>query len=97
MHFLLVSQCTFQCTNIEAEKNWIRMPSIIYGTHVATTMIPIYGEILLGENQLESFNDKAAISLIYLPYLLLPLYLVFWMIAHEKPFGEQGSGKEKRN
>ena len=41
-----------------------RIPFIVYGAHVATTMIPILGEMIGGSTRL---------ALIYLPYLLFPL------------------------
>ena len=40
-----------------------RIPFVIYGAHVATTMIPILGEI----------GGSTRLTLIYLPYLLFPL------------------------
>jgi steroid 5-alpha reductase family enzyme len=40
-----------------------RIPFIVYGAHVATTMIPILGEIC----------GSTRLALIYLPYLLFPL------------------------
>ena len=44
-----------------------RIPFVIYGAHVATTMIPILGEIL------GSTAAPTRLALIYLPYLLFPL------------------------
>ncbi|GFR39583.1 hypothetical protein Agub_g43, partial [Astrephomene gubernaculifera] len=52
-------------------RNWIRMPCILYGTHVATTMAPILADILFG---LDSTSPKKLnLALIYLPYLVIPL------------------------
>eukprot|EP01119_Soliformovum_irregulare_P004106 TRINITY_DN15113_c0_g1_i1.p1 TRINITY_DN15113_c0_g1~~TRINITY_DN15113_c0_g1_i1.p1 ORF type:complete len:167 (-),score=8.41 TRINITY_DN15113_c0_g1_i1:49-549(-) len=67
-------------------KNWIRMPSILYGVHVATTMLPIFGEIFFGKNRLLTWGDKAQIAALYSPYFFIPLYLVYFMIQHERPF-----------
>ena len=56
------------------QKNWIRIPLIIYGTHTATTVFPILSEICLSGALRQA--EKITLSLIYLPYFLIPLLLV---------------------
>uniref|UniRef100_A0A7R9VI65 EXPERA domain-containing protein n=1 Tax=Chlamydomonas euryale TaxID=1486919 RepID=A0A7R9VI65_9CHLO len=69
-----------------AKKNWIRIPALIYGVHTATTMIPIFGEILtVGNYQLAG---------IYAPYLVVPLLLATKMATTKTPFPP--SSKPKR-
>eukprot|EP01038_Epipyxis_sp_PR26KG_P004608 gene4608-6485_t len=58
-------------------KNWIRIPSIIYGTHVATTLVPILASFAFGEN---TINEKITLASFYLPYLIIPILLVVSML-----------------
>eukprot|EP01117_Protostelium_nocturnum_P005667 TRINITY_DN2047_c0_g1_i1.p1 TRINITY_DN2047_c0_g1~~TRINITY_DN2047_c0_g1_i1.p1 ORF type:complete len:171 (+),score=53.57 TRINITY_DN2047_c0_g1_i1:67-579(+) len=79
-----------------AKKNWIRIPSIIYGTHVATTMFPIYAELFFGKWGL-SDAQKTNIFFIYLPYLIIPTYLVIYMWLHPTPFPSSSSAPKKKS
>ncbi|KAG2483912.1 hypothetical protein HYH03_017233 [Edaphochlamys debaryana] len=72
--------------------NWIRIPCIIYGSHVATTMVPILGDILFGP---ESGPNKHVLAAIYVPYLIVPVLLVIRMAAAEKPWASTGAGKRR--
>ncbi|PNH02925.1 Transmembrane protein 97 [Tetrabaena socialis] len=79
--------------------NWIRVPCIIYGTHVATTMVPILADILFGP---DSGPKRLTLFWIYFPYLLVPLLLVLRMALVDKPFAaaagrRSGKGKRKAN
>lgn len=66
------------------EKNWIRIPSIFYGVHVATTVWPIMAEtIFAGRN---SIQEIAILSSFYLPYFFIPLILAVYMAVNPIPF-----------
>ena len=77
-------------------RNWIRIPMIVYGSHVATTMVPILGELVAFA---AARHDDAADLLlppqarrwglvaIYMPYLVMPLLLTIYMAANSEPFG----------
>lgn len=54
------------------QKPWVRVPAVLYGAHVATTLIPIMAELLLGVPG----HPKAACASVYAPYLLVPLSMV---------------------
>ena len=69
------------------KKNFIRIPSIFYGVHVATTVVPILAETLL--NDVNTFNEKLMLSGFYLPYLLIPLSLALYMAAVDTPFPDK--------
>mmetsp|Transcript_29138 Transcript_29138/g.38322 ORF Transcript_29138/g.38322 Transcript_29138/m.38322 type:complete len:162 (-) Transcript_29138:178-663(-) len=73
--------------------NWIRIPTIIYGSHVATTMIPILSEILYSPEMTAGSTARIQLFCIYLPYLVVPLALVLTMSFNEYPFGKK-SGKD---
>ncbi|EGD78001.1 transmembrane protein 97 [Salpingoeca rosetta] len=61
--------------------SWIRIPGIIYGTHVATTVVAVLAEVLCGEYGL-SWKDKAWLASVYLPWLVIPLTYV-WKLAFD--------------
>ncbi|GIL85390.1 hypothetical protein Vretimale_10666 [Volvox reticuliferus] len=73
-------------------RNWIRMPSILYGTHVATSMVPILVDILLSPS---SGPKRVTLALIYLPYLIVPLLLVVRMVVTAQPFGDDRKRRGK--
>jgi hypothetical protein len=55
--------------------NWVRIPMIIYGSHVATTVVPILATFIYSE----ALTDMERLKLLsfYIPYLLIPLALVW--------------------
>lgn len=65
-------------------ENWIRTPSIIYGIHVATTVLPILSEIL--GNTLNTYQERLLLASIYAPYFFIPLSLAMYMANYEIPF-----------
>eukprot|EP01137_Pigoraptor_chileana_P000624 Opistho-2@37072 len=64
--------------------NRIRVPCIIYGAHVSTTVIPILTEFVFADIPR---SDKYFLLSVYSPYLLVPLALTFKMAFQEHPFG----------
>lgn len=62
----------------------VRIPTIIYGAHTATTLIPIYGSFLASTSISE--QNKLILAAIYLPYLLMPLYLMLRAAMNDKLF-----------
>ncbi|NWY34088.1 SGMR2 protein, partial [Pheucticus melanocephalus] len=67
---------------------WIRTPAIIYSTHVATTLFAILAHILFHDfSKVEhagpqTLRERLALLSIYLPYLLIPLLLLFTMLCN---------------
>ena len=68
-----------------AKKNWIRVPCIIYGAHVTTTMVPIMGDILFGPNS-PPVPQRYNLAAIYSPYAVIPFMLVLRMALSPRPF-----------
>ena len=66
------------------KKNWIRIPSIIYSSHVVTAVSIILTDFYNSTRL--SFNQKAVLFSFYLPYLLIPLSLLLYMSFVPKPF-----------
>ncbi len=65
------------------------IPSIIYGAHVSTTVIPILSEIIFSKDTPE--EHKLTLVGFYLPYLLIPVILTLYMSFNPTPFGNAKS------
>jgi|SRR6056297_3498706 len=67
------------------QQNWLRLPCIVYGSHVATTLVPILDAFARAPHL--SLDEKVTLIGIYSPYLLVPVMLVVIMWRNERPFG----------
>lgn len=54
--------------------SWFRSACIAYGAHTATTMVPIL--TALATNVKATATERCVILLVYLPYLLFPLWIL---------------------
>ena len=54
-------------------REWVRVPAIVYGAHVATTLVPILGHFMGAAIPTAKLQLLLAF---YAPYLLVPLWLV---------------------
>jgi hypothetical protein len=76
------------------KKNWIRIPAIIYSSHVVTAvsliLLEFYYSILLDNQQ------RVILFSFYLPYLLLPLSLLFYMSFVVTPFVNKDNKKKSK-
>lgn len=65
---------------------WIRTPTILYATHVATTLLPILSHILFYQfpgkpiSGPQTSQERWLLFSIYFPYLLVPLLLLLTML-----------------
>ncbi|KAJ2904867.1 Transmembrane protein 97 [Coemansia aciculifera] len=57
------------------------VPLLVYGVHVATTMVPILGTLYCGDID-RSCGTRAMLAGIYLPYLLIPLVMAYESYTH---------------
>lgn len=73
------------------KRNWIRIPSILYGSHVATTVWAIIPEMLLHPDITGS--QKQMLFGFYFPYFLIPLILALYMAFHPVPFPETAAAE----
>ncbi|CAL1537070.1 unnamed protein product [Lymnaea stagnalis] len=61
---------------------WLRLPSLIYGSHVATTLIPIFTHVLFYDFSNEklpsprNLNERLTLLSVYSPYLIIPILLI---------------------
>lgn len=69
-------------------KRWLRIPAIIYGSHTATTLLPILAEISFSIRI--SYEKKIALFGCYLPYLFIPLSIVYYFSMNPN-FGEDSA------
>jgi len=77
-------------------RNWIRIPAIVYGVHVVTTLVPILAVQFLDPQIRPTDNvTLACLASIYSIYLFIPLYIVLTNIFYEFPFSE--TSKVKKN
>ena len=67
-------------------KNWIRIPSIAYGAHVSTTVLPIILEFAFSMQM--TVHQKAVLLAIYSPYFIFPLSIMIYMCLVPTPFGD---------
>ena len=66
------------------KKNWIRIPSIVYGSHVVTAVTLVLSEFYFSDKI--SSNQKMVLFSFYLPYLIIPFSLTLYMCFVTKPF-----------
>ena len=59
--------------------NRIRIPGLMYGSHTATTLVPIIAEFAF--NSSTSIPEKGWLIMIYAPYFVIPLLFAGVMIA----------------
>jgi EXPERA (EXPanded EBP superfamily) len=67
-------------------KEWIRIPSIIYASMLLTNVIIILGEEYAGAHPAPNF---AIVFMANLPWLVLPLFIIFRMWSSEHPFTDE--------
>ena len=67
---------------------WIRIPAIVYSSHVATTLVAILADILLNDYSQSSvpapvtFEERLNLCAVYLPYLVIPVMILLTMLFH---------------
>ncbi|XP_061460864.1 sigma intracellular receptor 2 [Rhineura floridana] len=69
---------------------WIRIPAIIYATHVITTLLPILAYILLNDflsckyPSPQTVQERVTLFAVYSPYLVIPcLILCVMLFSHQ--------------
>lgn len=67
-------------------KPWIILPSLIYATHVLTTMIPIVAEILFAPHE-QAMSARITLLAIYSPWIICPILLLLRSAALLRPVG----------
>ncbi|NXG81284.1 SGMR2 protein, partial [Baryphthengus martii] len=79
---------------------WIRTPAIIYSTHVATTLFAILAHILFHDFSKSELSgprtqrERLVLLSIYLPYLLIPLLILFTMLYN--PYYNQVEKRKRK-
>ncbi|CAM9499083.1 unnamed protein product [Chrysoparadoxa australica] len=69
----------------EPSFNWIRIPTIMWGAHTATTLIPILGELIYSDKATES--TRWILVSLYTPYMVIPAYFMMVLAMDPHPFG----------
>lgn len=67
---------------------WIRVPMIVYSTHVVTALLCIYHHIFLHDFSKDeivgpkTMKDRLVLGLFYLPYFIVPVILLIDSLFH---------------
>lgn len=83
--FFIVAVYVLLNTEKFSGRGWFRSMCMIYGTHTATTLLPILA--CHCENGDATLMQKAMVIGIYLPYLFFPLWLLYIAFVSEDVFG----------
>ena len=75
-----------------SSRGWFKPLCLVYGSHVATTLLPLLASH--ATNADANYIEKVVVILIYLPYLIFPLWLMFIAFVNEDVFG-QASDRRK--
>jgi len=70
------------------QKNWIRMPSILYSCVLITILTIILAEEMYGPSR---STNLPLVLLLNAPWVVVPLCLLARMLAQERPFGRKKS------
>ncbi|KAJ8042623.1 Sigma intracellular receptor 2 [Holothuria leucospilota] len=69
-------------------QRWIRIPVIIYSSHVTTTVYYMLAEWYFGDFGQdrefpgpESISERSIVSMFYLPYFIIPLIMLIFMLV----------------
>jgi hypothetical protein len=54
--------------------SWIQLPSVVYGAHTSTTLVPILCE-LWNVPSVPTDRDRLVLTGFYLPYFVIPLFI----------------------
>jgi hypothetical protein len=81
VHMLLRSSKRTTTTTMMMLPRWFQSLSIIYGTHAATTLVPILASILWDDEITSS--EKLILFGFYLPYFLFPASWVYIMVRDD--------------
>ena len=68
---------------------WIRIPTIAYGAHVATTLVPIIGDFLFAQGGpvlFQNTQQRLTLVALYSPYFVIPLLLMWRAMARAHMF-----------
>lgn len=74
-----------------AGKDWGRITGIIYASHVATTMFPLFADILA-----KKVPTQNLLIGIYTPYLIVPFIILARLVTTPHPFTEAVSFKKAK-
>lgn len=74
-----------------SSSGWFKPACIVYGSHVATTLLPLLG--CHATNNEANYFERAIVILIYLPYLIFPLWLIQIAFANEDILGNSDKRK----
>jgi hypothetical protein len=64
--------------------DWFRCACIAYGAHAATTLVPILATLVVANGE-ASARQRTAVTAVYLPYLVFPLWILALTAGNPHP------------
>ena len=83
--FFLVAVHVLTNTAKHNGSGWFKTTCLVYGSHAATTLIPILAITLF--NDINSAAEKTVLLGFYLPYLIFPVLLIYICATNDDIFG----------
>ncbi len=65
-------------------REWIRIPTIIYGAHTATTLLPVFGSVLYHDAVGFTTRNRFLLFAMYSPYFVMPLAMMLRQLSVTK-------------
>jgi hypothetical protein len=81
-------------STLQEYPRWFQLFSIIYGSHTATTLVPILPTIWFREEEEAPFMLRLVCLSIYLPYLLFPLGICYIAATTDSSVGATAGTKK---
>ncbi|KAI8071304.1 hypothetical protein BC940DRAFT_234890 [Gongronella butleri] len=65
------------CNGLAKDAPWIRLPMVVYGAHVVTTLMPIMLELIANAAYNLTSTQRTMLLAIYSPYLIIPALILY--------------------
>lgn len=94
--FFFVAVRMFSEAALQHYPRWFQMACIIYGSHTATTLVPILPTLWYQEDPVPPWEKRILLVLIYLPYFVFPAWIAAIAAMDDGTF-DRGHQKGKTN
>jgi len=82
--FFVVAVCILSNADKYSGSGWFKTTCLLYGSHAATTLIPILAITLF--NEINSVSEKVVLLSFYFPYLIFPAWLIYICATNDDIF-----------
>jgi hypothetical protein len=91
---LMLWQYPSDKNSAETYPRWFQKACLVYGSHVATTLVPIIGTFLTSPEMTRV--QKVVTLSVYSPYLIFPVLMIGYALEDEKGSSEAGDTGSKK-